>query len=112
MPPRWAFPDPRIDAVRGCAAVERGPLVLCAESTDQDGGDLDDLRVDTGARPRDAASGATVHGRFQPPVGDGAPYAPTEPAREGAEAQPVRLVPYHRWARRGPSTMRVWLPKD
>ena len=22
----------------------------------------------------------------------------------------VRLLPYHRWARRGPATMRVWLP--
>ncbi|WP_425546271.1 hypothetical protein [Agrococcus versicolor] len=22
----------------------------------------------------------------------------------------VALVPYHAWARRGPSTMRVWMP--
>ncbi|MEU5122665.1 hypothetical protein [Streptomyces asoensis] len=22
----------------------------------------------------------------------------------------IVLVPYHSWARRGPSTMRVWLP--
>ena len=25
MSPRWTRPDPRIDAVRGCIAVERGP---------------------------------------------------------------------------------------
>jgi DUF1680 family protein len=30
--PRWTWPDPRIDAVRGCVAMERGPLVYCAES--------------------------------------------------------------------------------
>ena len=29
-----------------------------------------------------------------------------------AEAPPVEvpLVPYHEWAERGPSTMRVWIP--
>ncbi|NIS36902.1 MAG: glycoside hydrolase family 127 protein, partial [Actinobacteria bacterium] len=32
--PRWTAADPRIDAVRGTVAVEHGPLVLCAESTD------------------------------------------------------------------------------
>ena len=29
-------PDPRVDAVRGCVAAERGPLVYCLESTDQE----------------------------------------------------------------------------
>ncbi|WP_117211072.1 glycoside hydrolase family 127 protein [Allorhizocola rhizosphaerae] len=52
--------DPRIEAVRGCVAVERGPLVYCAETT--------------------VADGVTT------------------------------LVPYHSWANRGPSTMRVWVP--
>src|SRR5256885_2551845 len=31
---RFTWPDPRVDALRGCVAVERGPLVLCAESLD------------------------------------------------------------------------------
>ncbi|MEU8141336.1 beta-L-arabinofuranosidase domain-containing protein [Nonomuraea sp. NPDC048901] len=32
MAPRWTFPDRRVDALRGSVAVERGPLVYCAES--------------------------------------------------------------------------------
>jgi len=36
--PRWVFPHPRIDAVRGCAAIERGPLVYCLEQIDQQTG--------------------------------------------------------------------------
>jgi uncharacterized protein len=36
MAPRWTRADPRVDAVRGCVAAERGPLVYCAESVDQD----------------------------------------------------------------------------
>ncbi|GII04616.1 glycoside hydrolase family 127 protein [Planobispora takensis] len=30
--PRWTGPGRGIDALRGCAAVERGPIVYCAES--------------------------------------------------------------------------------
>ncbi|MBW8737444.1 MAG: hypothetical protein JF621_10045 [Streptomyces turgidiscabies] len=32
--PRWIAPDPRIDAVRGTAAVRCGPLLYCAESVE------------------------------------------------------------------------------
>ena len=35
MTPRWTYPDPRVDAVRGCVAIERGPLVYCFEQADQ-----------------------------------------------------------------------------
>ncbi|PRX96560.1 glycoside hydrolase family 127 protein [Allonocardiopsis opalescens] len=111
LQPRWTFPDERIDAVRGCAAVQRGPVVLCAESTDQDGGELDELRVDVSAPPEPAPGGAIVRGSFRPPADEAFPYTPAEPAPRQAPAVPVRLVPYHRWARRGPSTMRVWLPR-
>jgi DUF1680 family protein len=124
--PRWTFPDPRIDAVRGCVAVERGPIVLCAESTDQNGADLDDLRVDVTLAPDDGAESVTVRGHAIAPYGGSWPYGdspaePVWPELRGSQAHsspptddpsptPVRLTPYHRWARRGPSTMRVWLP--
>ncbi len=57
--PRFTAPDPRIDAVRGCLAVERGPEVLCLESVDlaaASGGRVDDIagvRLDPAAAPRD-----------------------------------------------------------
>ncbi|KUM76062.1 beta-L-arabinofuranosidase domain-containing protein [Streptomyces curacoi] len=31
---RLTRPDPRVDAVRGCVAIERGPLVHCLEGVD------------------------------------------------------------------------------
>ncbi|WP_434740319.1 glycoside hydrolase family 127 protein [Micromonospora sp. SH-82] len=109
MRPRWTAADPRIDAVRGCVAVERGPLVLCAESVDQPGRDLDALRVDTRTPPEPDDAGAVVVGGFADLPEAGWPY-PAEPPTVAPDPVPVRLVPYHRWARRGPSTMRVWLP--
>jgi DUF1680 family protein len=30
--------------------------------------------------------------------------------RSGGSEIPLRLLPYHQWANRGPSTMRVWIP--
>jgi DUF1680 family protein len=40
--------DPRVDAVRGCVAIERGPLVYCLEGVDHPGGGLDDIVIDPG----------------------------------------------------------------
>src|SRR6516164_3850882 len=47
--PRWTYPDRRVDAIRGCVAIERGPLVYCFEQADQlDGAPLDDLVIEPG----------------------------------------------------------------
>lgn len=113
MAPRWTRPDHRIDDLRGTVAVERGPLVLCAESVDLPAhADLLDLEVDLAALPTEAEDGAIVQVRFRRESDGMWPYRPdsADPYQPGA-ATPVRLIPYHRWAERGPSTMRVWLPE-
>ncbi len=118
--PRVTVPDGRIDAVRGCVAVERGPVVLCAESVDLPGGaGVEALRLDAGVVPVADGDGARVRARLVPAGGaDGAadggtaggwPYG-ADAGPEAGEPVDVRLVPYHSWANRGPSTMRVWLP--
>ncbi|KOG33491.1 glycoside hydrolase family 127 protein [Streptomyces resistomycificus] len=116
MAPRWIEADPRVDAVRGTAAVQRGPLVYCAESVDlPDGRDVDAVRVDTSTAPADGPDDTVVApGELAAPgeTPDAAwPYGPPDPAAApAAEPTGVVLVPYHSWANRGPSTMRVWLP--
>lgn len=118
--PRVTVPDGRIDAVRGCVAVERGPVVLCAESVDLPGGaGVEALRLDAGAAPVADGDGARVRARLAPAGGaaggadggtaGGWPYG-ADAGPEAGEPVDVRLVPYHSWANRGPSTMRVWLP--
>ncbi|MDP3950689.1 MAG: glycoside hydrolase family 127 protein [Microbacterium sp.] len=113
LAPRFTWPHPRIDAVRGAVAVERGPLVLCIESTDLPAGvGIDDVRVDTAAEPRADGDGARVRVDIldpEPPASSCPPFgAPAHPTvRDEAE---ITLIPYHRWAERGPSTMRVFTP--
>jgi DUF1680 family protein len=116
--PRLTWPDPRVDAVRGTVAVERGPLVLALESVDlPDGITLDQVRLDLAIAPRAQGDGALVRALSvslpdratgTPPFGSAQLIAEQ---REGATtALDLPLVPYHRWAERGPSTMRVFVP--
>jgi hypothetical protein len=111
--PRWTTPDPRIDAVRGCVAVERGPIVMCAESVDLPAGrDVDVLRVDPSVPPWDEDGAVMVAARFLDTPDQPWPYGdePTAGSDGGQSAIEVALTPYHDWANRGPSTMRVWIP--
>jgi uncharacterized protein len=103
MRPRWTRPDPRVDAVRGCVAVERGPLVYCLESTDQEPGvSLSEVSADAAdglaeAGTDDALGGATV--------------VSADGERFGGGAARLTFIPYHAWGNRGLSTMRVWVPE-
>ena len=115
--------NPRIDAIRGSLAIQRGPIVYCVEQADQEPGiDLLDLRISPDARMQaqwqeDLLGGVMavdVQGtivdigdwktQLYRPVsqGDGAAL----PKREVT----LRAVPYYAWARRGPGAMRVWMP--
>ncbi|WP_460796336.1 glycoside hydrolase family 127 protein [Microbacterium sp. GXF0217] len=91
--PRVTEPDPRVDAVRGCVVVERGPEVLVLESTDL-GADVAEAVLDATIAP--AETDGTVRVRVA--------------QRDTGAASDVALIPYHSWAQRGPSTMRVWIP--
>jgi DUF1680 family protein len=102
LPVRVTEPDPRVDAVRGCVAVERGPLVYCLESADAPpGAELEDLRWDPGRAP------TTVP---RPDLGDGAVGVAVPVTWRGA-AGSAGAVPYFAWANRGAGAMRVWVPR-
>ncbi|MGW3419762.1 glycoside hydrolase family 127 protein [Streptomyces phaeochromogenes] len=137
MEPRLTEADPRVDAVRGCVAVERGPLVHCLEQVDQPGvPGLDDIVLDPAAgltvrhRP-DLLGGVTTvigSGRLRArPAGQGWwPYrtargtGPTEATVDTSTDTPtdtptdppleLTAIPYYAWANREDGSMRVWLP--
>ncbi|MGC4154081.1 MAG: glycoside hydrolase family 127 protein [Propionicimonas sp.] len=111
LEPRLVLPDARIDAVRGCVAIERGPFVLCLESIDlPDAAPVDDFVLDAAVPPVSAGDGAEVAGWLLRPEPADWPYRNAGGSGEPVVPAQARLVPYHRWGNRGPSTMRVWLP--
>ncbi|MDI6098851.1 glycoside hydrolase family 127 protein [Actinoplanes sp. NEAU-A12] len=109
--PRLTAADPRIDAVRGSAAVERGPVVYCLESVDLPPHiSLDALRLDPSITPADRDGAVVAAARLTALPDEQWPYPALPDPDRTAESLPVTLRPYHDWASRGPSTMRVWLP--
>ncbi|WP_062430273.1 glycoside hydrolase family 127 protein [Herbidospora daliensis] len=108
MTPRWVEPDPRIDALRGCVAIERGPLVYCAESPG-DEPPLTRITVDTSHAPEVVDEEIEVDAHLTAAEDRPWPYGP----RAKTETEPVRLRlrPYYQWGNHGPATMRVWLPR-
>jgi len=106
---RVTYADPRIDAVRGTFAVERGPLVLVLESPDLPvGWSVNEVTADPGSITGDGDDTAIEvyhHSRDA----DDWPYSPEPGGGQGERAR-ARLIPYHQWANRGPGTMRAWLP--
>lgn len=109
--PRWTFADSRIDAVRGCVAVERGPEVYCLESVDLPAGtDIGSIVVDTSEEPVEQDGKVIVRVVRARQDDSSWPYSavPTGQAQDGSWT--TALVPYNDWAERGPSTMRIWMP--
>lgn len=120
LTPRVTTPDPRIDAVRGCVAIERGPLVYCWEQIDQDADvDLEAVQLDGDAVEEIAVDDHPGIGRtilLRLPAVEltlPAPALPYGPERS-YESRPVTVtaLPYFQWANRDRRAMRVWLPRS
>jgi uncharacterized protein len=125
LTPRWVYPHPRIDAVRGCTAIERGPLVYCFEQVDQtDGTDLDDLALVAGAALTESPATLPEIGRTVLVATDARPmraglpgelpFTPDSsvsgPAIGRGPVQQATALPYFQWDNRDGRPMRVWLP--
>jgi DUF1680 family protein len=123
MPPRATEPDPRIDAIRGSLALERGPLVYAVEDADLAPGESVES-VEIAAPPSLEATVESEPGlgeltwlsfdalvRADPP--DRAwPYRSADAAATVGPARRTRLraLPYFAWANRAGLGMRIWIP--
>jgi hypothetical protein len=120
MPVRRVECHPYVAENAGRVALMRGPLLYCAEQTDNPGVDLRDLllesREPTVCFEPDLLGGvAVVQGEARSAApGEGWEdhlYRTVRP-REGDKrtvATRVTVVPYYAWANREPGAMRVWL---
>ena len=120
MEPRLTAPHPRVDAVRGCLAIERGPLVYCLESADApERARVDDLRIDPGAPlrsvPRRDLLGGIVAveaaGAHRPPAVDAGWSDAGVAQTGGGDRMQLVAIPYALWGNRDEDgAMRVWIP--
>jgi len=98
MPIRRVLCNEKVEANTARIAIQRGPLVYCAEGKDNGGHALDivlgdDVKLKAEHR-KDMLGGITVI--------TGAP----------ADGKPFLAIPYYAWAHRGKGEMAVWLSRN
>lgn len=107
LPVRVTTPHPRIDAVRGCVALERGPLVYCIETDDlPTGTELEDIAIHPAVQPQTVPRGDVADGI----VGLSLP-ATAQMAGTTSDTE-IGAIPYFAWGNRAVEAMRVWIPTD
>ena len=114
MSARKVYTSNKVSANTGKAAVERGPLIYCAEGVDNDD-DILSLSFKKG--------GAITVGEYLPDKLCGICEMYAEGYRESisnnlysyeapvSEECRITLVPYYTWGNRGLNQMRVWIPE-
>jgi DUF1680 family protein len=117
MQPRFSRADPRVDSLRACVALERGPLVYCLEAADNSGTRFDDIVVDPAVGVYEQPGSNGVAGVTALTFLGQVRSHDTEPAwpyRDRAErargTSNLTAIPYYSWGNREPGAMRVWLP--
>ena len=121
MPPRATFPDPRIDAVRGAIALERGPLVYAVEDADLPAGkSVESLEVESSPQLEAVTSSEPGLGELtwlsldaearDDPAMPSWPYRNAAATAVSAKKTKIRALPYFAWGNRAGLGMRIWLP--
>jgi DUF1680 family protein len=95
--------DSRVRENRGRLAVERGPIVYCAEWPDVRGGRALTTLVAASSELKQGVD-ESLNGKVM--VLDTVARQVTDAS---PKVQPMRLIPYHLWANRGAGEMSVWL---
>ena len=108
--------NPLVEEARGQVAVQRGPIVYCAESQDLNGIAIDDIviPVDTRFHPVetriDNSRIMALEGEVM--VRESATWSGTlyRDVTARKQRKTIRLIPYYAWGNRGKSEMTVWMP--
>ena len=108
--------NPLVEEARGQVAVQRGPIVYCAESQDLNGIAIDDIIIPVEARFHpvetriDNSRIMALEGEVM--VRESATWSGTlyRDVTARKQRKTIRLIPYYAWGNRGKSEMTVWMP--
>lgn len=110
MEPRVVVANSKVEADRGRIAVERGPIVYCAEWPDND---FDVLSVLINQNPKfEAVDKPELLEGIVELVTDGQVLEFDKSGRLVTKDVKITMIPYYAWAHRGRGNMAVWLPRE
>lgn len=110
MQPRKIIADQRVWVCGSKVAMQRGPLVYCAEWPDNNKGNILNMMIDEGAQFIAEQDSSITKGVY---ILKSTGYQTKRNLRGGVDRlkeEALRLIPYYLWNNRGPGQMMVWLP--
>ena len=110
MEPRIVRANNKVEADRGMVAVERGPIVYCAEHPDNK---FDIFSTLLNQEPTFSLGKTEIAGTpITTIITDAQTLDFTKQGKLVAKDQQLTLIPYYAWCHRGSGKMRVWLAQD
>ena len=110
MEPRTVRAINKVEADRGMVAIERGPLVYCAEHPDNQ---FDIFSALINQEPQFRLGKGEVAGTpVVTLITDAQTLDFNKQGKLVTQDQQLTLIPYYAWCHRGSGKMRVWLPQD
>ena len=110
MEPRTVRANHKVEADRGMVAIERGPLVYCAEHPDNS---FDIMSALVNQEPTFRLGKGEVAGTpITTLITDAQTLDFNKQGKLVASDQTLTLIPYYAWCHRGNGKMRVWLAQD
>ena len=117
MEPRTVRANNNVEADRGMVAIERGPIVYCAEWPDND---FDIMGTLVNQKPKMTVEDGTLHAKDKKVADyyikviktDAQTLSFDNSGRLTAKDVKLTLIPYYAWCHRGSGKMRVWLSQD
>ena len=112
MEPRVVKASPKVAADLGRVAVERGPIVYCAEFADNAGFDVRSIILNQ--MPKFTLSNKLIQEGFSVPqlVTDAQVLLFNTRGELQSRSVQLNLIPYYAWNHRGQGSMTVWLPQE
>ena len=115
MEPRTVRATGQVEADRGMVAIERGPIVYCAEHPDNDF-DIMSALINQEPAFKVKSEKLKVNGGVAYPIVTISTDAQTldfnKQGRLATNDKTLKLIPYYAWCHRGSGKMRVWLAQD
>ena len=117
MDPRTVRANNNVEADRGFVAIERGPIVYCAEWPDND---FDIMGALVNQSPKMTVEDGTLHAKDKKVADyyikviktDAQLLSFDKQGRLNTKDVKLSLIPYYAWCHRGSGKMRVWLSQD
>lgn len=116
MPVRTVKADQHVKADQGRTAVERGPLVYCAEGADNQGFCIFNFLVPR--QPRFTVVDRRISGQRDVNFSvkaievEGQAVDTDAAGKVKAQSATLTMIPYYAWNHRGTGLMQVWLPQS